>query len=326
MGSSAVLRVAAVLGSVGALLLGGCRTQCLACGGEEAHPRPPALCADLSRGWCACVDSAHESRRGTPYVHAFHAEPAFLGRDLLVHVEREGDEYAVEAEVEWAFSRRLLLVAEVPYAWIDGGEAGVGDAGLGLRALGIETDRFLLSGQVSAEFPTAEGGLGSDETVVAPALLAWCDLGRWVTAQASASVSFGTRSGDAEVAWAAVLAKSFPCAPLLGCRGRPCRAETAPEHEHEPEHDAAGHEGHEHALEPHGGHHDHPSVLSLFAEGRGTYSVRGADEGAHTHEILLGVSAPLSDGVDLRAGWTLLWDGGGGEPVTGWVLGLVLHL
>src|SRR5687768_10438453 len=128
-------------------VLGGCRTACLCPvpaehGGHGAHeehgeqaahdepPRPPPLCADLCRAWCAPVDHAHASRRGTPYVHAFHVEPAFLGRDLLVHAEKEGDEHALEAELEFALTRRLLVIAEVPFHWTDEAD-GVGDVELG---------------------------------------------------------------------------------------------------------------------------------------------------------------------------------------------------
>jgi hypothetical protein len=262
--------------------------------------RPLALGACLRRGWCEPADHAHESRCGTPYVHAFHAEPAFLGRDLLVHVEEEGDEHSLEVEVEWALSRRLLLVAEVPFGWTTDG-SGPGDAGLALRALGIETDRFLLSGQVSVEMPTAANDLGAGEAIVAPGLTSWLDLGHWFTAQASATLEAGTESGDLGLSWAAVLAKSFRCPTALpGCG---CDA---------PGHDEPG--------------HGHESVLTLFLEGRGGHALSGADEGTAEYEVLLGVSVPFSSDVDLRAGWTTLWADDADAPDHGWVLGFVLHL
>jgi hypothetical protein len=297
-----------------AVLSGGCH---VARGvGENGHghghadadaERPPPLCTDPACGWCAPVEHEHESRRGTPYVHAFHAEPAFLGRDLIVHVEREGDERGVEAEIEWALTRRLMLVAEVPYGWAEEAQ-GRGDVGVGVRALGIEMDRLLVSGQVSVEFPTAWDDLGAGETVVAPAVLAWADLGRWFTAQASVSVEHGTESQDREFAWAAVLAKSFPCRPLLGGHAVTC-----------------GHGPEQHAEEAHP-HEEHGSVLSLFLEGRGTHGLRGPEEGSSAYEMLVGMSAPLTDGVDLRVGWTLLWEDAADEALHGWVAGLVVHL
>jgi hypothetical protein len=294
-----------------ALALAGCRTG--HAGGREyshAHApemhghdgdvpqRPPPLGLDLCRAWCAPVEHAHVSRRGTPYVHSFHVEPAFLGRDLLVHVEREGDEHEVEAELEWALTRRLLLVAEVPYVWADG-EDGVGDAGLGLRGLLVETDRFLFSAQLGFEFPTARDGFGADEVVVAPGLLAWADLGRCFSAQAGMTLACGTESGDTEFSWGASLAKSFPLCPLLpACRGP----------DHGDDHD-----------------HAHATFLTFFVEGRGVHPLSGPDQGASTYEVLFGVSVPVATEFDLRAGWTLLWDDAVAAD-SGWVAGFVLHL
>ena len=293
-----------------ALLFPACRTTSLA-GGAHVHDaehresghhdaghdvevhRPAALGMDFSRGWSACPDHSHESRCGTPYVHSFHTEPAFLGRDLLVHAEREGDEHVVEPELEWALTRRLLLVAELPYTWTDDAD-GLGDSGLGLRGLFLETDRLLLSGQVSFEFPTGVGGLGAGETAVAPSLLAWADLGGWVTAQAGLTFACGTESHDTEVSWGAVLTKSFPFHPLF-------------------------------AGSRHDDGHGHASVLSLMLEGRGAYGLSGAEEGASSHEALLGVVAPFTRDVEIRTAWTLRWDDEDGAT-SGWVVGLVFHL
>lgn len=257
----------------------------------ERPERPPPLCYDLRCAWRAPVDHAHESRRGAPYVHAFHVEPAFLGRDLLVHAEREGDERALETEVEWALTRRLLLVAELPLHETEADD-GLGDLGLGLRGLFVETDRFLLSGQIGLEVPTADGDLGADEVVVAPSLLAWGDLGGLLTLQGGTTLAIGTETGDVELSWGAALVKSFPCRPLLSCGD---------------------------------GHHDHGSWLSLMLEGRGTYGLSGPDEGTSAHEALLGISVPIADGLDGRAGWNLRWEEED-DAAQGWVVGLVVHL
>jgi hypothetical protein len=278
---------------------------------EEAEASPPPLGADLRCGWRDPALHSHESRLGTPYVHAFHIEPAFLGRDLLLHVEKEGEEHAVEAELEWAVTRRLLLVAEAPYVRGED-EEGVGDLGLGLRALGIETDRFLLAGQVSIELPTAQGDLGADETIISPTLIAWADLGGWFTAQASVGFEHGIDSGDQELSVAGVLAKSFPCGPLCrSCVEGRAHLHSVAEH---------GHDAHEHES------HGHAGVLSLFLEGRATQAVAGSERGAREHELLLGVSVPVTDRLDLRVGWTLLWEHDADDPVSGWVAGFVLHL
>lgn len=261
-------------------------------GHQSGHAeRPAPLGRNLTCAWCAPVDPAHESRCGVPYVHAFHVEPAFLGRDVLVHVEQEGDLHALEVELEYALTRRLLVVTEVPFHWTDD-EDGVGDVGLGLRGLLVETNRVLLSAQVAVEWPTAEDGLGADEVLVAPSLLAWGDLGRWFAAQAGVSLEVGTESEDTELSWGAALSKSFARRPLLPC-------------------------GH--------GAHDHASWLSLLLEGRGTYALAGSEEGATSHEALFGISLPITHGLDARAGWNLRWDAED-DAASGWVLGFVLHL
>jgi hypothetical protein len=290
-----------------AFVLGACRSAPLGCetGCDLPRPeRPPPLCADLCRAWCAPVDGEHASRRGTPYVHAFHLEPAFLGRDLLLHLEREGDEYELEAELEWALTRRLLLVAELPFAWTDEAE-GLGDVGLGLRGLLVETDRLILSAQGAVELPTAKEGLGADEVVLAPSLLAWTDLGSRLTGQAGAGLSWGTESGDTTLEWGVSLAKSFCFRPLFASWCSP---------------NARAHEEHGHHDE-----HEHASWLTLFLEGRGEYPVSGAEAGTSTHELLLGASVPVTEGLDVRVGWSLLWPEGG-DADSGWVVGLTVHL
>lgn len=284
-----------------ALVLGGCRASLDGAPGhgpaaESDSPlavlRPAAAHAHAAEG------HAHASPRGTPFVHAFHTEPAFLARHLLLHVEREGDAHGIEAEVEWPLTQRLGLLAEVPYAWTHD-EGGLGDVALGVRVLLCERDRFLVAGQAVFELPTAKAGLGADEIVAAPALLAWVDLGRWVTAQGSLGMSYGSAVGGTELSWGAVLAKSFPLRTLLRSPGA----------------------GHDHGAHGHGTH----SFLSFLLETRGAAVLSGPDEGATSRELLLGVSLPLASEVDVRAGWTLLWEDD--EPAaSGWVAGVVLEL
>jgi hypothetical protein len=60
-------------------------------------------------------------------------------------------------------------------------------------------------------------------------------------------------------------------------------------------------------------------------EGRGAYVLSGAEEGASSYEILLGVIAPFTQDVEVRAGWTLRWDDED-DATPGWVMGLVFHL
>lgn len=65
----------------------------------------------------------HFSERGTPIIHSFGIEAAFTGRDLFLdHIYIKGDgftEHESELELEWAFTKRLGVILEVPYIWED---------------------------------------------------------------------------------------------------------------------------------------------------------------------------------------------------------------
>jgi hypothetical protein len=254
---------------------------------EHLHAEP--LHGRLCYGWLACPEHAHASRCGAAYVHAFGLEPAFLGRDLLLTVERADGETSLEAELEYALTRRLLMVVEAPWHWTDE-EDGQGDVGLGLRGLLYESNRLLTSAQVALEAPTARGDLGANEWRLAPSLLAWADLGRGFTAQAGLTCDLGLEGGTAEGRWDLAFAWSRPCSPLFGGCG-----------------------GHAHGF------------ASLLAEGHGLYALEGVERGPLAHGLLLGVSLPLHRTLDLRAGWTVTWEEGE-DAVTGWVLGCVVHL
>ncbi|MEO6435326.1 MAG: hypothetical protein ABIP55_06140, partial [Tepidisphaeraceae bacterium] len=73
----------------------------------------------LTQAWLDPWPHADLSRRGTPFVHLFNLEPAFLDRDLILSYrftnapdEREAE---LEAEIEWALTRRIGLLIETPY-------------------------------------------------------------------------------------------------------------------------------------------------------------------------------------------------------------------
>jgi hypothetical protein len=101
----------------------------------------------------APFEHIHMSDSGTPYVHSFGIEPAFTGRDLFIdHTYRVGDgvaEHESELELEWAFTKRLGMIVEVPYVWEDeegvATGSGFGDLAIVPRALLIESERFLLT-------------------------------------------------------------------------------------------------------------------------------------------------------------------------------------
>jgi len=130
----------------------------------------------------------HFSELGTPIIHSFGIEPAFTGRDLFLdHTYRKGDgvtEHETELELEWAFTKRLGVIVEVPYIWEDeegvATTSGFGDLAIVPRAILIYEPRFLLTAQVETVLPTGSSAFGG-ETAIAPGISIWNDLGNWFT-------------------------------------------------------------------------------------------------------------------------------------------------
>ena len=106
-------------------------------------------------------EHTHFSALGTPLTHSFGIEPALTGRDLFLDYSyAEGDgfsEHEAELEMEWAFTRRLGIIVEVPYIWEseDGSKSvsGFGDLAIVPRALLIDSDCFLLTAQIETVPP-----------------------------------------------------------------------------------------------------------------------------------------------------------------------------
>ena len=150
---------------------------------EHSAPRNQMLSNDypdpfgtnLSQHWNDPWPHRHFSRLGTPFVHLFSLEPAFLDRDLFLdyRVTRGPDENEAEfeAELEWALTRRVGVVVEAPILRLDPigeeTESGLGDIALAPRALLVESDTFLLSGNLEFSIPTGDTnrGLGEGVTV-----------------------------------------------------------------------------------------------------------------------------------------------------------------
>ena len=86
-------------------------------------------------------------------MHLFFSEPAFLDRDLFLDYRivrgEDGTEIELESELEWAFTRRIGLVIEAPYGFLnpkeESTENGFGDIAIAPRALLMDTERFLLA-------------------------------------------------------------------------------------------------------------------------------------------------------------------------------------
>jgi hypothetical protein len=207
-------------------------------------------------------------------------------------VTRSADETEVEAEIEWSLTRRLGLIAELPYTNAD--ESGFGDAGVGLRALLVEERRFLLSASTEVEIPTGSErrGLGSGNVALGANLHTWTDLGSWVTLQTQVGIEYVPDERESEFGWSVTLAKSFRASPLI----RTC----AP------------------------GHDDHgPTAFSLLAEIQGLTALNG-DTGATEGRWLLGSSYPLTRRLDLRAAFSRSF--GSDEDKEAWTLGFIFHL
>ena len=220
----------------------------------------------------------HASPIGTPYVHSFGIEPASTGRDLFIdHTYINGDgftEHETEVELEWAFTKRLGVIVEVPYIYED--EEGVqtskgfGDLAIVPRVLLIDSERFLLNAQIETVLPTGSSSFGGD-TAIAPGIATWTDLGNWFTLNSIISVEHTFDTDETELVYGIGLVKSF----------------------------GENHAGHDHAQQV----SCNTGLLNLHLEITGSTPLNGPDEGDVNLEGLLGISYGLIDNLDIRAGY-----------------------
>ncbi len=236
-----------------------------------------------NNGYFAPFEHLHFSEHGTPIVHSFGIEPAFTGRDLFLdHSYRKGDdfnEHETELELEWAFTRRLGVIVEVPYIWEDeegvGSDSGFGDLAIVPRAILIESPRFLLTAQVETVLPTGSSTFGG-ETAIAPGIALWNDLGNWFTLNSNIAVEHGFDEDSTELLFGFGLVKSFGEAP---------KDDTHSHHDHD---------------------HHHPSAAGLFhvhLEVTGSTPLNGEDKGDFYLEGLFGVSYGILPEMDIRLGY-----------------------
>ena len=248
-------------------------------GAEDAHDDlPDPLGLNLTDGWLEPTAHSHFSRRGTPMIHSFRVEPAFTRRDLLVDYsfsrKRGEKEHEIEAELEWAFTRRLGLVVELPYAAINPNDEeavnGCGDLAVSPRFLLAEYERFLLAFALEVETPTGStrGDLSSGEVALAPSVSTWIDLGHWWAANTQCGVEHALESNDSEL---------FFRASLI--------------------HTLASHAAHDHA------HGLPPGLLSLILEVDTALALSGADDGDIEAEGIAGLYYGFSEHADLRLGY-----------------------
>jgi hypothetical protein len=242
----------------------------------------PPLGFSLTEGWLDPWPHRHFSRRGTPFAHTFFTEPAFLDRDFFLDARisrgEDGNEVELEAEVEWALTRRIGVVFEVPFLFLDpedgGTEEGFGDFAFAPRFLLVETNRFLLSANLEVETPTGSEnrGLGRGETTLSPTLSLWYDLGKFVALNAQFGTEHGLESGEDEFLYNTALAFSL----LDSERG-------------------AG-EGNKH------GQHFPAGLVNLLAEVTGRTGLSGEEHGRTTAEFLFGASYMATSYVEIRSG------------------------
>ena len=235
-----------------------------------------------AEGFLEPFEHIHFSQLGAPYVHSFGIEPAFTGRDLFMdYTYLEGDgvtEHETELELEWAFTSRLGVIMEIPYIWEDEeGEAsasGFGDFAIVPRALLIESERFLLTGQVEVVLPTGSSTFGG-ETAIAPGIAMWNDLGGWWTLNSNIAVEHGFDADSTELLFGIGLVKSF--------------GEKHERHEK--------HAGHDHHTTSNAG------LCNVHLEVTGSTLLNGSDKGEANLEGLVGISYGFAAGFDVRTGY-----------------------
>lgn len=226
-------------------------------------------------------EHVHFSPIGTPIIHSFGVEPAFTGRDLFLdYSSREGNgitEHETEFELEWAFTKRLGVILEVPYIYEDeetvGSAKGFGDLAIVPRALLIDSERFMLTAQIETGLPTGSSTFGG-ETSIAPGIAIWNDLGNWFTLNSNIAVAHGFDSDETELEFGFGLVKSF--------------GEKSDDH-------------HDH----HGEHHHQTAagLINLHLEFTGSTPINGDDSGDFETEGLVGISYGLFPEMDIRAGY-----------------------
>ena len=241
----------------------------------------------------------HGSPCGTPYTHGLNVEPAYLDRDLLIdyrignNIDDEADEQELTFELEWALSKRLGLILELPTIStnpFDGPtETGVGDMAFGTRMLLVNRNRFLLSTIIEVETPTgsAARGLGNGEAAIAPTVAWWLDLGNWLVFQGQFGPEVKLESGETELLYRFAFTKSWEGPVLFHCQS--CRS---PSHHGR---DTHSHDDHGHEAPTHHG----PGLFTLYLEPIGTSNLTDSDEGTR-FDMTTGISYSLTEKLELR--------------------------
>ncbi len=271
----------------------------------EHYPEP--FGADLMQSWFEPWTHTHFSRRGTPFVHLFGLEPAFMDRDLFMDYRSVkgpgGDAAEFEVELEWTLTRRFGVAFEAPYARLDPDDAnsvsGLGDFAIAPRALLVDSEIFLLSANFEIAVPSGDEdkGLGAGEVSLAPSLSAWLDLGHWLQASLQIGSEHGLESGNAQLFYNGALAYSFLTPELLGTAW----------HDHD-----------------HPGGHFPSGLMTVILELTGRTVLEGQAIGRDSAELLFGLSYNLTGDWELRSGYQV--PVGAAEDIDrAFVLSLIRH-
>jgi hypothetical protein len=236
-------------------------------------------------------------------IHFFFTEPAWPERDLIVDYlytkGDEGKEHEIATELEWALTRRIGIVLEVPGLILNPAdgvqEIGFGDFVVAPRFLLADFDRFMMSANIEVSTPTGddERGLGAGETILAPSLSGWLDLGNWWTAGFQVGSEAGLSSGDNEIFYSVALART-----VFG------RAVCCPRYCRHGEHASGGHSEHtgEHGEQDEGNHFP-PGLTSWILEYTGQSGTWGPNNGRTTGEMVVGVNYTVTEHTQVRAGY-----------------------
>jgi hypothetical protein len=253
--------------------------------GENQHTESPPFGFDLSEGWFDPPVHSHLSHRGTPMIHSFRTEPAFTQRDILLDYstrnETGRDEQEIAAEVEWPLSRRLGLIFEIPYVFVDDDDAGAvegfGNLAISPRVLLAEYERFLLAFNLEVETTTGttRGNIASDEVALAPSFSTWVDLGNWWALNAQSGVEYPTESSDSEFFFRSSLIHTFGS-----------QDDYESDHAH-----------HEH------GHASTHGLFSIILEADLALGLSGPEDGDWFAEGIVGVLVGLWNNADARVGY-----------------------
>ena len=256
---------------------------------EHDHEGSDMLGLNFSEGWFEPYIHSHFSPDDTPMIHSFRAEPAFTQRDFIFDYsyrnETEGKEHEIEAEIEWALTRRFGVIIETPYVFLDSDEEsnadGFGNVAISPRVLLAEYERFLLAIGLEMELPTGTraGDISEDRMALAPSLSAWIDLGNWWTVNAQTGFETAVDRNDTVCFLRSALLYTFASDDVRGT-GR-------------------AHDDHDHpksiALPP--------GLLTVILETDIEVGVAGAEDGRWSAEGIIGLSLGLSEKADIRAGY-----------------------